>query len=208
MKKRQKPKTFSDILTMEYRWPKKGDRLLRQSGNWNEAVSFAEQQTTKHALLWDGYMTAGAALIDACVDDPHERNALIYPILFNYRHGVEIAMKWIITMYGGRSADKIEHHDLWKLWKLCRPIAEEGASEDDCKTLDVVEKIIKELHDLDKDALAFRYWRTKDGTLIKLPDGLIDLENLRDVMEGVAGFFQGLDGRLDAMFSAAPSDGP
>ena len=41
-------------------------------------------------------MSAGAALIEACEEDSHERHFLIYPILFNYRHGIELAMKWVI----------------------------------------------------------------------------------------------------------------
>ena len=53
-----------------------------------------------------------------------------------------------------------------------------------------------------KNALAFRYSRDKNSILIALPDGLFDLENIRDVMEAVNGFFEGADGLLDAYVSA------
>ena len=34
-----------------------------------------------------------------CQNKPNERHYLIYPILFNYRHAIELAMKWIIAVY-------------------------------------------------------------------------------------------------------------
>ena len=144
-------------------------------------------------------MSAAAALIDACEKDRPERQILIYPILFNYRHGIELAMKWIIVTYGRYSSaeiGEIEHHDLWQLWKLCRQVIIEVGSEDE--SILVVEQVIKDFHDLDKTALAFRYSRDKNRALIALPEGMIDLENIRDVMEAVGHFFDGADGQLGA----------
>ena len=143
-------------------------------------------------------MSAGEALIDACQEDPRDRHFLIYPILFNYRHGIELAMKWIIMMYGryaSVSVGEIEHHNLWQLWKLCKKIVIEIGGEDEA--IPVVEQIIKDFHDLDKSALAFRYSQDKNGVLIALPDRMIDMENIRDVMEAISHFFEGADGQLD-----------
>ncbi len=198
MKKR--PERWEDLLNLEHRWPKKGDRLLRRSGDWKRGVEFSRNALSKHACLWSGYMSAGAGLIELCTRDgyEHERHFVIYPILFNYRHGLELAMKWIIVMYGGQGIRGIDevHHDLWKIWKRCRKIMQDFGSEKD-EAVQAVERIIKEFHDLDKAGITFRYGWSKDGKEIKLPDHMIDLENIRDVMEGVAGFFVGLDGWLD-----------
>ena len=112
-------------------------------------------------------------------------------------------MKWIIVHYGGYSTVEIGdivHHNLWKLWKLCKQIMIEVGSEDEA--IPVVEQVIKDFHDLDKSAMAFRYSRDKEDVLIALPDGMIDLENIRDVMEAVNNFFDGADGQLDANSSA------
>jgi hypothetical protein len=150
-------------------------------------------------------MSAAAALIDASEDDRPERQVLIYPILFNYRHAVELAMKWIIVMYGRCSSAEIggiEHHDLWQLWKICRQIITEVGA--DVEAIPVVEQVIKDFHDLDRTALAFHYSQDRKGALIALPDGLINLENIRDVMEAVGNFFDGAVGQLDAHSSAAP----
>ena len=204
MKKR--PERFTDILNLEYRWPKKGDRLLRRSEDWDRGVEFSKHPVSRHVHLWQGYMRAGAGLIELCTQDgyEHERHFVIYPILFNYRHGLELAMKWIVVMYGGEGIQGIdEDHNLWKLWKRCRAIVEQYEPNDDDAD-EVVEQIIKDFHDLDKAGITFRYGWSNDGKEIKLPNDMVDLENIRDVMDGVAGYFDGTDGWLYDLRSAAP----
>jgi len=112
-------------------------------------------------------------------------------------------MKRLIARYASYTsidAGETDHHNLWKLWQMARGVIIEIGGED--QALPVVEKIIKELHELDRSAVAFRYPRHKNGALIPLPDGMIDLDNLRDVMEGVAHFFDGADAQLDHNTSA------
>ena len=204
MKKR--PEKFVDILEQTNRWPKTGDRLLRSSDDWNKGIEFSDQPISRHAHLWQGYLSAGEGLIKLCTQDgyEHERHFVIYPILYNYRHGLELAMKWIIFTYGGQGIGEIDDdHNLWKLWKRCRETIEQYGSPDP-DTDDVIEQIVKDFQDIDKAGITFRYGWRKNGQNIKLPDHLIDLENIRDVMEGVAGYFDGLDGWLDDLNSAGP----
>ncbi len=205
----KRPKTFVEIAENigNYRWPKKGDRLLRASDDWDRGVEFSANPVSRHAHIWSGYMRAGAALIEECDQDSVDRHFLIYPILFNYRHGLELAMKWIIDHYGiyagVRLTQDARDHDLWGLWRLSKQvIIEVGSEGEDDDALRVVEQIVKDFHDLDKSALAFRYSMTKKGATIKLPDISIDLENVGDVMVAVDNFFTGVDGQLDANSSA------
>lgn len=105
----KRPKKFTNLESRieKYRWPRKGDRLLLESDDWDLGVDFSRDEISRHVHIWSGYMSAGEALIDACKADPHERNFLIYPILFNYRHGIELAMKWVIARYGRYSSAKV-----------------------------------------------------------------------------------------------------
>ncbi len=100
------------------------------------------------------------------------------------------------------SAIEIAHHDLWKLWKLCRQVIDRSGDGDG--TTDIVEKIVKEMHDLDQSALAFRYGIGKNNKSPKLPEGFHDAENIRDVMTGVGHFFDGTDGMLSDLAGAGP----
>jgi hypothetical protein len=199
---RNLPKSFEGLPDMPYRWPKKGDRLLRKTNDWNAGVSFSNDGVSPHVHIWDGYMSAGEALVEDCRRNPQARHFLVYPILFAYRHALELAMKWILTMYGGYGADEIAHHDLWQLWKLCRKVIDTAGEND--VSINIVEKIVKEMHDLDKSALAFRYGIDKNSKPPKLPEGLYDPENISDVMSGVGHFFDGTDGMLSDRVGAGP----
>src|SRR5262245_35639735 len=88
--------------------------------DWDTSAGFEAHQLARDAFIWDGYMTAGAALIDETERRPSDRDLLIYPILFNYRHGLEAAMKWTIEQYGLFFANIVlepndRNHDLWGL---------------------------------------------------------------------------------------------
>jgi hypothetical protein len=182
------PKTFSDILTMRHLWPQKGDRLLRPSQDWDKSAAFSSHQLARDAYIWDGYMTAGAALIDEAERRPTDRDVLVYPILFNYRHGLEAAMKWTIELYGGCIGVGLDEkdHNLWTLWSLCKKILMEARLPDERDDdIRAVEQVVKEFHEIDKYAMAFRYSKNKNGAMIPLPDMRVDLENVQRVMEEV-----------------------
>jgi hypothetical protein len=190
---------------MEHRWPKKGDRLLVSSKDRQTAASFTSHQISREAFIWDGYMTAGAALIDEAQRGPHDRDMLLYPILFNYRHGLEAAMKWTIERYGRLAHVELDvlDHDLWSLWKKCKAILTAVSTSDDDEPLKVVEQVVRDFHGLDKHAVALRYSKNKNGRVILLPDKPIDLENVQRVMGAVDNFFKGADGLLADVESAS-----
>jgi hypothetical protein len=91
-------------------------------------------------------------------------------------------------------------HNLWDLWRCCKNVILAITGEAD---LAAVESLIEQFHKLDKFAIAFRYSSNKKGALITLPDVHVDMQKLRDVMEGLDHFFQGADGQLDEYTSFA-----
>lgn len=191
---------FSDLLNRKPRWPKRGDRLLRSSKNWDSDVTFSRDSGTRDAHIWNGYVRAGAILAEQ-INVPKED--FLYPILYCYRHGLEVAMKWILNNYG-RYADLEQYernHNLLDLWKACKDVIAKLGDVDDPETIEAIEvvgSIVREFHNLDPESFAFRYSTDKKGTgTIKLPDDPIDLSNVKDVMEGVNSFFEGMDGVLD-----------
>jgi hypothetical protein len=70
---------------------------------------------------------------------------------------------------------------------------------------DIVEGIVMEFHKLDPNSFAFRYSKNKKGAQVPLPDFPIDLENIRDVMDGVNHFFEGVDAQCSELSSAVPN---
>lgn len=206
----RRAKSFSEILSQQclwpqYLWPKRGDRLLRATDDRDKAVTFSSRAFDRHVHIWSGYMRAGAALVEEAEREAVDRHFLVYPILFNYRHGLELAIKWIIERYGGYvslTLDRTDlNHDLWSLWTLCKKvfIEIEGSEVVSDGTFKAVEQIVKDFHDLDKTGIGFRYSNNKDGLTIKLPDTPIDLGNVKNVMEAVDNYFSGVDGYLGDM---------
>jgi len=190
---------FEDILHRKYRWPKDTDRLLIPPVSAERGARTADDTLAREVFMGSGYMQAGAALVDRCLADAQHGHYLIYPILFNYRHGLELEIKWVLDRYG-RFADIEEYernHNLARLWKACRQVIEEVGGPDVDGSIATVERIVMEFHALDPGSMAFRYSTDKKGNLIPLPLYL-DLPNIKDVMEGVEHFFQGVDGQLDA----------
>ena len=77
--------SYSEMLeqSLNLRWPKKGDRLFKESPNWEQSVKIPNDIISRHAHIWGGNMRAGAVLIGAYKGNNSERHSLIYPILFN-----------------------------------------------------------------------------------------------------------------------------
>jgi hypothetical protein len=89
------------------------------------------------------------------------------------------------------------HHNLWKLWSVCKKVIIEVGSEEGYEALLAVEQVVKDFHDLDKGSFSFRYSTDTQGAVISLPNVTFDLANIKDVMEGVNNLFTGADGQLD-----------
>jgi len=208
----KRPKTFEELLDpKEFRWPANGDRLLRRSDDWDKSVEFSQTPFARHVHIWSGYTRAASALVEEADQDSVDGHFLVYPILFNYRHALELALKFVIVAYGRYAnvhlTEDEANHDLWSLWKLCKQvIVELGSEGEKDEALLAVEQVVKDFHDLDKSGMGFRYSTTKAGATIQLPTTPIDLRNIQDVMEGIDNFFSGVDGQLDANTSAMPWD--
>lgn len=89
-------------------------------------------------------MLAGAALADQALKEHVQRYDLVYPMLYCYRHAVEIGLKWLIAQYGPpvdvKPLNLSETHNIWILWQACLRIDKKcGAGEED-ESLKVVEK--------------------------------------------------------------------
>ena len=191
------------IETDSIPWPKKGDRLLRSADDWNGTVSFSDHPVARDVHIWSGYMRAGSILIEACERDPFDRPDVIYPIFYSYRHGLELAMKWIVNDYGTHAGVVLpeRNHNLWKIWQDCRSVIVNIGAADSTGDLPVIEQHVKDFHDLDGAGLSFRYSVDKNRKLIKLPDFTIDLVNLRNIMSGVSNYFDAVDAYLNDVVS-------
>ena len=160
---------LEDLLKpREFRWPKKDDKLILPAQDWRVGAELVQDSFSRATFIWSGYMMAGAQLVESARNLQTDKHLIVYPILFCYRHGLEMAMKWTLTTYG-RFADVEQYdkdHRLDKLWQSCTKLISEcaGGPEPD-EALEGVGAIVAEFHALDGTSFAFRYAITKEGDL-------------------------------------------
>lgn len=182
-------------------WPKTGDRLIKETKASSTPIGFSNDPISRQVFIWDGYTKAGRALIEQCERNPLDQHDLIYPILFCYRHSLELAMKWVVDQYGRYAVPPAvanKSHDLLQNWNICKDVIVSVGSDGDGPTLKAVEHVIKEFHNIDRTSTAFRYAHCIKGKFNNFPKTGIDLLNIRNVMEAIDNFFTGVDGQLDA----------
>ena len=145
--------------------------------------------------LLQGYKRAGDILIQPALADPYDRNNLIFPAIFNYRHYIELALKGIIEEHGCFAGVSLgsKNHKLPELWQLFVKIA--AAFDYDCSNDPMalaVSACVDEFAAVDARSTAFRYACNLDGKTPNLPEGL-DLVRLHDVMNRIENFFECVD---------------
>ena len=200
--------TYTDLLHAKFRWPKIGDRLFLSANEWWQNACVTDGAFSRMVLMEDGFKKAADLLVENARGDNYLSATLIYPIVFCYRHSLELALKYIITTYGAKAGvpPNTTEHDLARLWPHCRRVIEHFHPNNDDPALDVVEACIAEFAKIDPRSDTFRYPTTAKGQPITIQLAPIDLQQLRHTMEAIHNFFTGVDGYIDNAVSNAPDD--
>jgi hypothetical protein len=211
---------YHTVMTMHsfdfeklFRYPLKGDLVLpspasldRYPGNPADACAL-------------GYRMAAQALVEhAC--QPCERGKetfLFYPIVFLYRHYVELMLKNVIFAFdepemrnitGAAELDRKklttgkDGHSLKLLWEQLRPLVQalgEAAGRPD--TIEGTNFYIEKLNEFDPYSFAGRYASEKTKASLKEAQkdgGTVDLPAFAEAMERLSNYLEGLDGYVAA----------
>ena len=93
---------------------------------------------------------------------------LIYPIVFCFRHGIELAIKDLVIilpkLWNQTNAIQLTH-DLINDWTLARGFLSQEPFQSNDATTDQVEKVLTDLVALDPNGQAFRFPSARDGKL-------------------------------------------
>jgi hypothetical protein len=179
----------------ERRDPRPGDTLISKAGG---KVLHADWMIGKWQFYVDAYKEAADRLVDQLQEwgsDDH----LTLPILFMYRHFVELKLKWIvfhIAWFAGVEAPKV-NHDLTGLWKFILGNLDCLGGGLDKKMETGIDGLIKELAILDPSSMTFRYSHNKADQEMPLPESL----SMEHFKKNIAILTWGLDyieGGIDA----------
>lgn len=196
---------FRSLLNPEFIWPEPGDRLFVAPGRRHDEGTLAPHAWTRLVLMADGYREAADRLVDAAAARTALQGTVVYPIIFLYRHFLELELKYVLMTYGRHFDEQADwkSHSLTHLWEKVRPIIETaGGGTDDRGANDAVEACIREMSVADPMSFSFRYPVEKGGEPKVLAFETVDLGNLCRTMRKIANYFDGLDGLLDHLTSA------
>lgn len=176
---------------LEQPWPRPGDKLFDAEGEewwYNACLDFEHPNFTYYC---PGYRKAAEVLIEAASQDEDLLDFCIYPIVFLYRHYVELRLKETI-LYTRRLLNQEacfpNHHDLLLLWRERKQLLSQARACPPEKEEAIVEGLIKELAKADPGSFAFRYPVDKKGDPALPKNSHISVKILRDTMERLGNF--------------------
>ncbi|GAC1702107.1 MAG: hypothetical protein NVS9B4_06700 [Candidatus Acidiferrum sp.] len=133
-----------------------------------------------------GYRESANALVDTVEARDISASRAVYSVCFLYRHYIELMLKGLIRLGNHPVDDYPKHHDIGRLWQICRPLLERSCPKDDQADIPAIENCIEKFVTLDPSGEAFRYGADRHGNAHFEVPPLINLTALRDLMDRVS----------------------
>ncbi|CUX70554.1 MULTISPECIES: hypothetical protein [Agrobacterium] len=157
-----------------------------------------------------GFRRAALQLTTQMCEQPIDQDSVVYPIVYLYRHHVELVLKDIFRLaadlcevpLSGSQKDHLGRHDLGKLWSLIRPLLDPacrigGESCLPVADLDGIDAYMRQVNDHDPRGESFRYARSRDSTRTLSPELVhINIRSFAIHMEKLADYLGGLENWL------------
>lgn len=116
-----------------------------------------------------------------------DKDILVYPLCFNYRHCMELLLKFLYIEHSNISKEELKdflntNHDLNKIWQQVKPILSAGKKRVGTKVnIGAIEHYVKEMHRFDEKSMRMRYPISK--SVEKNNDNLrLDFHNFHNCM--------------------------
>lgn len=141
-------------------------------------------------------------LVEKTDAQPFLRTSLVYPIVFCYRHFLELSLKTLLKEYGGLGniSENWRSHGLEDLWRAIRSLLQSvDGDQNEEQGTDAVESCIAEFAKIDPISMTFRYPFTKRGESINDIFRSVDLSHLQNTMTKIETYFLGCNGFFDEM---------
>jgi hypothetical protein len=195
---------FEAILHQPFRWPTTGDKLFAASPQRDGNAFISSNPRDRLVLMMSGYKRAADILVRQATDQRPDRDFLVFPIIFNYRQYLELAIKYLVAIYGPTVGVKAiwDSHNLKDLWAALLEVLH-GYGVGEVGGVDtVVGELVSEFARVDPGSFAYRYPVDNKGNAISISFEHIDLSALANTFNGLEGYFTGCDGYLDSLKSA------
>jgi hypothetical protein len=125
---------------------------------------------------------------------------LVYPIVYLYRHYLELAIKGLIRQAQNLLGDPVEvpaRHTLVELWAMCSALLERVAPGDSLEEQRQIGRLLREFAAVDPTSTAFRYPVDNRGNRSLPGIRQINIPNVRDVIGKIAVILDGAQAQMD-----------
>lgn len=175
--------------------------LLAGDSDWhnNACLNYMPDHGTAYT---EGYRRAADILIRHIDETARDQDFLVYPVVFLYRHHIELQIKQVTGVArqllrdnAPRCSEKVTHN-LNSLWEVARKVlldADDTLSPSDFSR---VSAVVRALNEADLRATGFRYARTIEGG--RSLEGILYI-NTRRFGEQMAAASDDLDGIDDGL---------
>jgi hypothetical protein len=199
--------------------PNKEDVLFGATDDWQSNACIGDIEP--EWLYSSGFRMAAQRLVSEVCETASNQDMLIYPIVYLYRHHVELVLKEIIRSASrlldrellGSDLRALGRHGLAALWQIARPLLNPvcesaGNTPFPDNELCGVDSYINQIHQHDPDGQRFRYATGKANgdnrtgvvhslrpalTLVNIRALATGMEKLADYLEGIEGWFGDLE---------------
>ncbi|NNA02254.1 hypothetical protein [Pseudomonas lundensis] len=192
----------------DIQWPAdfSGQQLFIQGADWqhNAMLNWSHFRADIYAFA---YKDATDGLVEAMANRQVPLDSGIYPLLFLYRHSLELQFKLMLNRaraLTGREPKVYDKHRLMPLWSELRHLLNELGLECSDANANAAHQFIRQLADADPDSMAFRYATTNSGK-DHLPDVThINIRHLREVLNSVFVWLNGTYSWIGEMEQGQP----
>lgn len=150
-----------------------------------------------------GYFDAARVILTQLLEPKNGliQDTLVYPVLFNFRHGTELSIKrysqvlWGCDLKGDKM--NLDTHSLETLWEGFL-----GQAKGDRRLLvasEPLSPVIRQLHDADPSAQEFRYSELKDGAPCLDGKRVIDLATVLELLDYAQPKFDAMFGLVETI---------
>ena len=199
-------------------WPSAADSLKEAGSDWASTVELGWAQG-QEGLRADAFRAAASVLAETIASrglNRPEFDLLAYPLLFCWRHSLELQLKEVIGLAlqvldesGGEGEP---HHRLGDLWAQCRELlsrVDERNGRGNAKDYDNAGRIILQLDRLDPSGEHFRYAWAKTTKRMRpaatLPGvGSLAIDRMHVALMNASQFLHASSSYLNGLVTAGP----
>ena len=185
---------IDEILRGEIRRIKSDDQLFVPGEDyWMNAWLDRYPDLTELYIV--GYKEAGDTLVNSVANRGGSADSLIFPIVFLYRHYIELRLKSLLQeghLLLAREYKPNPEHKLSKLWRKVRRILIEIWPDENENDLEEFDSLVAQFEQVDPRSTTFRYPKDLDGNnSVKIQSPIINLKNIKDVIGSMAIILEG-----------------